>query len=188
MRALIALGLLDQKDELDLKDKTYRDFMAELIGCSTPEKLEVEMARHLAVDANADIINRLRWLGLFEDRPIPFEKGSKADVLLDRMLEKMPYAPHESDMIIVHVEVEAEFTDRREKRFATLMMEGIPFGDSAMSRAVGLPTAAAAHLVLEGGIQATGCQYPPSLPGIYKPFLEKLAPFGLEFERRTETL
>jgi len=76
------------------------------------------MSKHLAVDDNADIINRYRCLGLFEERPIPFEKGSSSDVLLDRMMEKMFYAPHESDMIIVHIEVEAEFADRREKRFA----------------------------------------------------------------------
>ena len=103
------------------------------------------------------------------------------------MLEKMSYAPEESDMIIVHIEVEAEFGDRREKRFATLMKEGIPFGESAMSRAVGLPTAMAAQLVLEGDV-SRGVQMPPTLPGFYKQVLEKLAPFGFEFKRRTTTL
>ena len=90
-------------------------------------------------------------------------------------------------MIIVHIEVEAEFGDRREKRFATLMKEGIPFGESAMSRAVGLPTAMAAQLVLEGDV-SRGVQMPPTLPGFYKQVLEKLAPFGFEFKRRTTTL
>ena len=188
LRAFIALGLLDSEDEIDLKGQSFRGFTAGLIGCSAPENLEGEMAKHLAVDDNADIINRLRWLGLFEDRPIPFEKGSRSDVLLHRMLEKMSYAPGESDMIIVHIEVEAEFNHRREKRFATLVKEGIPFGDSAMSRAVGLPTAMATQLVLEGAVQGSGVQMPPTLPGFYKPILERLAPFGFEFKRRTETL
>jgi len=188
LRALIALGLLDARDEIDFRGQSLRSFTAGLIGCSAPENLEVEMAKHLAVDDNADIINRLRWLGLFEDRAIPFEKGSRADVLLNRMMEKMSYAPHESDMIIVHIEIEAEFVDRREKRFATLTMEGIPFGESAMSRAVGLPAAMTAQLVLEGGVKATGVQMPPTLPGFYKPILERLAPYGFEFKRRTQTL
>ena len=108
--------------------------------------------------------------------------------LLHRMLEKMSYAPEESDMIIVHIEVEAEFGDRREKRFATLMKEGTPFGESAMSRAVGLPTAMATQLVLEGDVHGSGVQMPPTLPGFHKQVLEKLAPFGFEFERRTTTL
>ena len=188
LRALIALGLLDSQDEIDLKGQSFRGFTAGLIGCAAQENLEGAMAKHLAVDDNADIINRLRWLGLFDDRPIPFEKGSRSDVLLDRMMEKMSYAPHEADMIIVHIEVEAEFADRREKRFATLVKEGIPFGDSAMSRAVGLPTAMATQLVLEGGVQGSGVQMPPTLPGFYKPILERLAPFGFEFKRRTATL
>ncbi len=188
LRALITLGLLDAKDEIDFTGQSFRGFTAELTGCSAPENLEGDTAKYLAVDDNADIINRLRWLGLFEDRPIPFEKGSRADVLLDRMMQKMSYAPHESDMIIVHIEVEVEFADRREKRFATLVKEGIPFGDSAMSRAVGLPTAMATQLVLEGAVQGSGVQMPPTLPGFYKPILERLAPFGFEFKRRTETL
>ncbi|GMR23654.1 MAG: saccharopine dehydrogenase C-terminal domain-containing protein [Acidobacteriota bacterium] len=188
LRALIALGLLDSQDEIDFRGQSFRDFTARLIGCSVPENLEGDMAKHLAVDDNADIINRLRWLGLFEERPIPFEKGSRSDVLLHQMMERMSYAPHESDMIIVHIEVEAEFADRREKRFATLVKEGIPFGDSAMSRAVGLPTAMATELVLEGGVHSSGVQMPPTLPGFYKAILERLAPFGFEFTRRTATL
>jgi len=186
MRAFIALGLLDSKDENDFTGQSFRGFTATLIGCSALENLESEMAKHLKVDDNSDIINRLRWLGLFEDRPIPFEKGSRSDVLLDRMMEKMSYAPHESDMIIVHIEVAAEFGDRREKRFATLVMEGIPFGDSAMSRAVGLPTAVATEMVLEGGVQASGVHMPPTLPGFYRPVLDRLAPYGFEFKRRTD--
>lgn len=188
LRAFIALGLLDSQDGIDLKGQSFRGFTAGLIGCSAPENLESEMAKHLAVDDNADIINRLRWLGFFEERPIPFKKGSRSDVLLDRMMEKMSYAPGESDMIIVHIEVEAEFNHRREKRFATLVKEGIPFGDSAMSRAVGLPTAMATELVLEGDVQGSGVQMPPTLPGFYKPILERLAPFGFEFKRRMTTL
>ena len=86
------------------------------------------------------------------------------------------------------IEVEAEFADRREKRFATLMKEGIPFGESAMSRAVGLPTAMAAELVLEGDVQGSGVQMPPTLPGFCKQVLEKLAPFGFEFTRKTTKL
>ena len=57
-----------------------------------------------------------------------------------------------------------------------------------MSRAVGLPTAMATQLILEGDVQGSGVQMPPTLPGFYKPLLERLAPFGFEFKRRTATL
>ncbi|MFQ5790197.1 MAG: saccharopine dehydrogenase C-terminal domain-containing protein [Acidobacteriota bacterium] len=184
MRNLIALGLLDSQEELDLGGQTYRQFMAFLVGSADATDVEGEVARYLSVDTNADIINRLRWLGLFDDRPLAVEKGSRLDVLLDVMLEKMSYRPHETDMIIVHLEAVAGFADRREKRTATLVLEGIPDGESAMSRAVGLTTAVTTRLILEGRIKATGVKMPPTVPGLYKPVLDELAGYGLEFERR----
>jgi putative transposase len=43
-------------------------------------------------------------------------------------------------------------------------VEGIPDGATAMSRAVALPAAIAARLVLEGEIRASGARMPPTLP------------------------
>jgi hypothetical protein len=54
-----------------------------------------------------------------------------------------------------------------------------------MSRAVALPAAVAARIVLEGGIPDTGCRMPPTLPTLYRPALEELATFGYTFERKT---
>jgi saccharopine dehydrogenase-like NADP-dependent oxidoreductase len=104
------------------------------------------------------------------------------------MLKKMSYAPHETDMVIVHIEVIAAFPDRREKRMATMVMEGIPFGDSAMSRAVGLPTAITTRLILEGQIRASGVHMPLTLPELGRPVLRELETHGFRFERRTVKL
>jgi saccharopine dehydrogenase-like NADP-dependent oxidoreductase len=64
-------------------------------------------------------------------------------------------------------------------------VEGIPDGATAMSRAVALPAAIAARLVLEGEIRASGARMPPNLPELYRPVLEELATLGYEFMRRT---
>jgi hypothetical protein len=89
-------------------------------------------------------------------------------------------------MILLHIDVLAEFPGgRRERRLATMRVEGIPHGDSAMSRAVALPPAIAARIVLEGGIPDTGCWMPPTLSTLYRPALEELASFGYTFERKT---
>ena len=98
----------------------------------------------------------------------------------------MGYEPHESDMIILHIEVIAELEDgRKEKRLATMVKKGIPYGDSAMSRAVALPAAISARLILEGKIKATGLRMPPNLPELYKPVLEELETFGYTFKRQS---
>jgi saccharopine dehydrogenase-like NADP-dependent oxidoreductase len=50
---------------------------------------------------------------------------------------------------------------------------GIPGGDSSMSRTVGLPSAIAAKLILNGVVKETGVHIPVK-PEIYEPILEEL--------------
>lgn len=186
MRHMLALGLLDSERERSFEGMSYRQLMASLVGAGPTDDIEAAVARRLGLDKMADIIHRLKWLGLFEDGPIAVTKGSCLDALLDRMLARMSYEPHERDMILLHIDVLAEFPDgRRERRLATMHVEGIPNGATAMSRAVALPAAIAARLVLEGEIQASGVRMPPTLPELYKPVLEELATLGYEFKRRT---
>jgi saccharopine dehydrogenase-like NADP-dependent oxidoreductase len=100
------------------------------------------------------------------------------------MLKKLSYEPHEKDMIIVHNEVIAEFPDRRERQVSSMLVEGIPHGDSAMARAVSLPPAIATRLILQGKIKDTGvCM--PTTKEIYEPILDEMETFGFSFKRTT---
>ena len=144
------------------------------------------MAKFLNVFENADIIHRLKWLGLLDDRLVDIREGSLLDVLLNRMLKKMTFQPGEKDMIIIHIEATAAFAGgRKEKRTATMMVEGDALENSAMSRAVALPAAIAAKLIITWKITGTGCQIPPTLPQLYKPVLDELETFGYAFKRWT---
>lgn len=188
MRHMLALGLFDSERERSFEGMSYRQLMASLVGAAPTDDVESAVAQYLGLDGLADIIHRLNWLGLFEDRSIAISKGTCLDVLLGQMLARMSYEPHERDMILLHVDALAEFPGgRRERRLATMRVEGIPNGESAMSRAVALPAAITARLVLEGEIQASGARMPPNLPELHKPVLEELATFGYEFKRRTVT-
>jgi saccharopine dehydrogenase-like NADP-dependent oxidoreductase len=103
------------------------------------------------------------------------------------MLKKMTYEPDERDMIIVHNEMIAEFPDRTEKRISSMLNEGIPNGDSAMARAVSLPPAIAAKLILEGKITNKGVCI-PSTKEMYEPILEEMETFGFSFNKETIVL
>lgn len=185
LRNIMELGFLDKETVHKFSNVTYKQLMASLVGSDSTKDLELKVAKYLNVYDNADIIHRLKWLGLFDDRTIDLKEGTKLDVLLDRMLKRMGYEPHESDMIILHIEVIAEFENgRKEKRLATMVNKGIPYGDSAMSRAVALPAAISARLILEGKIKATGLRMPPNLPELYKPVLKELETFGFTFKRQ----
>lgn len=186
LRNINELGFFNSSKTRQYVDKTYRQLMASLIGASSTENLEKNVAKYLNVFENADIIHRLKWLGLLDDRLIDICEGSLLEVLLNRMLEKMTFKPGERDMIIVHIEVIAAFPGgRREKRTATMKVEGNALKNSAMSRAVALPAAIAAKLILSGKVNGTGCKMPPTLPQLYKPILEELENYGYAFKRRT---
>jgi saccharopine dehydrogenase-like NADP-dependent oxidoreductase len=189
MRNVQALGLFDNDKVHSFEGKTYRQFTASLINAESAENLEHKLGHYLKVDYNADIVHRLKWLGFLENKPIDIKEGTNLDILLSLMLKMMSYKPHEKDMIILHIDVLAEFSGgQRERRLATMVVEGIPNGDSAMSRAVALPAAISAKLIIEGKVKATGVLMPPTLPELYKPVLEELSNFGFKFKRKTITL
>jgi len=180
MRSLIKLNMLDDTEQKAFKNMTYAQFIASLIGSPSAKNIRGAVAQFLQLEQKSDEMERLGWLGLFEDDPIPIENGANVDILVDLMLKKMSYNPGERDMIIVHDEVTAEFPDHKEIRSSSLRLEGIPHGDSAMSRAVSLPAAVATKLILEGQIEAKGVHM-PTLPEIYRPVLQELEDFKFIF-------
>ncbi|MBT8378023.1 MAG: saccharopine dehydrogenase NADP-binding domain-containing protein [Ignavibacteria bacterium] len=186
MRNFWKLDLLNDNDKLDWNGKTFRDFAAMLINTSPTEKLEVEFVKFLGVDHLSDIMMRLKWLGLFETEAIKLENGSKLDVFIELLLKKLNYAPSETDMTIIHVDILAEFPGgKKEHRTVTMVADGKPDGDSAMAKAVGLPPAIATKYIFDGVIKETGVQMPPTLPYLYKPFVEELAEYGFVFKKKT---
>ena len=185
MRYLMELGLFENEQMNKFNNKTLLQFTSSLVDKSSGENIEEKVANKLGLDINSDFIHRMKWLGLFEEEPIPFNKGTNLDVLLDRMLKKMAYAPGEKDMIILHIEIIAEFNGGvKEKFIATMVVKGDPEGETAMSRAVALPTAISSRLIVDGIIKAKGLRMPPNLPELYKPALEELKEYGFEFSTK----
>jgi len=188
MRALVKLNILkDEEVERDFTGQTYAQMIASLIGTDSISNIKRSVSHYLNMVEDDDIVERLEWLGLFAHEPITIARGIYSDVLVDLMLKKMSYGPGEKDMIIVYDEVVAEFPNRREKRMASLMMEGIPYGESAMTRAVSLPAAISAKLILEGKIKSRGIVMPMARE-IYEPVLEEMKTFGFQFQKKTITL
>ncbi len=139
------------------------------------------MAAFLGLSIKSDTMERLGWLGLFDESPVAVTRGANVDVIVDLMVKKMSYLPGETDMIIIHDEIEVEFHDRRERHLSTMRVEGVPQGDSAMSRAVSLPAAIASRLILEGKIDLSGVHM-PMLSEIYEPVLTELEEYTFAFQ------
>ncbi|MCP4458433.1 MAG: saccharopine dehydrogenase [Cytophagales bacterium] len=180
------LNLMNEETSHNLQGMSYRQFTASLVGAEV-SNVRLAVADKLNLKMTSDIVKQLQWLGLFDNRPIPFSKGTNSDVLLGLMQEKMVYKDHEKDMIIIHNEAIVEFDNRIEKRISTMKVEGRPFGHSAMSRAVSLPAAISSRLILEGAIRSKGV-LKPITEDIYKPVLSELEENGYKFEHKTQVI
>ena len=185
MTALTALNLLDNVHEKEFKETSYAQFTASLMGADSGEDVLHRAVDFLKIEEDSKSIEKLKWLGLFDDNQISISRGTNADVLVDLMLKKMSYGPDEKDMVIVANEIIAEFPDHREKRSDAMLIEGIPGGDSAMSRAVSLPAAIASKLILNNKVKARGVHRPLSSE-IYIPVLKEMEDFGIYFRRKQQ--
>jgi saccharopine dehydrogenase-like NADP-dependent oxidoreductase len=88
-------------------------------------------------------------------------------------------------IVLQHELATADDAGKTVLRKSTLVAYGEPGGDSAMSRTVSLPAAAAARLILDGKIEETGVRIPVD-PEIFDPVLDLLAPAGIVF-RESQT-
>jgi len=131
------LNLLDHSTVNNYENLTYNEFIGRLVN-SSKDGAEA-IVNYLNLETNDDFINRLRWLGFFEDKQIAIDKGSNVDVLVDLMLKKMSYQPHEKDMAMIHDDIIVDFNGKREKWSSTMVVNGIPGGDSAMASITYLP-------------------------------------------------
>lgn len=180
MAAVGALGFLDQ-EERELEGLTYADLARRLAGADPGEEPGAAAARRAGLDPVGAIVGRLRWLGLFDERPIPLAKACPLDVLCGLMTARLAYAGGERDMIVLVHELRVERPGAgTETIVSTLVAFGEPGGDSAMSRTVGLPAAIAARAIVEGRIAVRGVRVPVS-PEIYGPILTELERLGIAF-------
>jgi len=187
MKKIVELGLLDDEKVYNLEELTYSDFIKKFIIESKYNDLKKNLATQWELEVSSDPIHRVQWLGLLEDEKIGLGKGTAMDVFCKVLLDKLQYAPNERDMLILHHEFIAEFPHRRQKITSTMIDYGIPGGDSSMSRTVGLPSAIAAKLVLNGIIKEKGVRI-PVVPEIYEPILEELAKQNIACKERYQDI
>lgn len=179
-KKMVDLGLLDETVRTIPDGMTYRAFMGSLLP-SPALNVEEAIAHHLGLALDSLEMKKFRWLGLFDELPIPIKEISAIDILGGRMLEKMQYEPGERDMVVLHHEFIAEYpTKPAEKITSTLVDFGIPNGDSSMARTVGLPAAIATKLILSGVIKDIGVKIPVDAT-LYEPVLSELEHLGIAF-------
>jgi len=187
MQKLNELGYFSLDERADLTGKTFRQVMGELVYGEARDdtaSLKADLAAFLNLSPSSGVMTTLEWLGLLDDAPVP-HRTTLLDILADQMLVKMAYREGERDMVVLVHEFTATYPDRRAFITSTLIDFGIPGGDTAMARTVGLPAAIATRLILQGKINLTGVHI-PVLPEIYEPVLEELEQLGIACMEKTD--
>ena len=185
-KKMVDLGLFS-KEELDLEGLTWADYVGKVLLDGHGGDLPAGVAAKLGVDVHDPVVGKLKWLGLFEDEPLPRAKAAPIALLADRMWERMQFAPGERDMIVLRHTFEAEYPDRKERIVSTLVDYGVPGGDTAMARTVSLPAAIGVRMILDGKMATRGV-VSPVIPDLYEPIMKELAEIGVVFEETVTPL
>jgi saccharopine dehydrogenase-like NADP-dependent oxidoreductase len=167
-------------DEQDTKGLTFAQFSARQAGASGDPKLA--FCARLGLKPWSAFILRMGWLGFFDDRPIPFDRGSARDAVSLLFAEKLVFAPEERDLVVLHDEIKAVFPDgKRELHRSVLVDYGVPGKWSSIAKTTGVPLAIAARFILDGTIKKPGV-HKPTLREIYEPVLRELPAEGIVLE------
>ena len=187
IRNIVKLGWLNDKPLKDFSGKTYANVTRRLIKAKPEDGLQKATADFLGLKEYSAIIKRLRWLGLFDDIPLPKDKDNPLDYLNVLTLNKMALGKSERDMIVMHHEFIAEYPTKKEYITSTLVDFGVPNEDSAIAKTVALPAAIAVKMILEDKIKMIGVHIPVS-PEIYNPILDELEGLEIKFTEKYKTI
>ncbi|CAG5121208.1 unnamed protein product [Candidula unifasciata] len=192
VKGLVALGLFDTQENSQLHpsgpDITWKEFMCSKFNESS-DLLEDTLKDHILEKLGGDHIKLdcIIRLGLIDDIPID-KRNTPIDTLSNYLSKRLFYGPDERDMIVMHHDVQVSWSDgRREQRRINFVNYGDPGGFSAMAKSVGLPTAIAARMILNGEIQTKGVCAPLEAE-IYHPILQRLKKEGLAAREEKEIL
>lgn len=175
----VQLGMTDDTFELsNVSELTYREFLNSFLVYDTVKTVEDKVQEYLSLDK--EVMNKLSWLGLFEDKKIGLEKGSPAQVLQHILEKKWSLKADDKDMIVMQHLFEYTLNGVSHNLKSSLVLRGKDQTHTAMSMTVGLPVAIATELILTDKVKMSGVKIPIDKE-IYLPVLEKLKEFGIDF-------
>ncbi|CCF40942.1 saccharopine dehydrogenase [Colletotrichum higginsianum] len=193
--ALVKLGWLDARPRSWLAEEggelTLREVFGRAIGAAEMNEESLvsridELCGFSDDEERHRIIDGLRWIGLFSDKPAAL-RGNLLDTLCVELERLMSFQPGERDLVMLQHRFVVEWRGgRRETITSTLELLGDPDGHSAMARSVGVTCGIAAQLLLDGepALNVRGVLAPYSAE-ICDPIRKKLEEEGIKLVEKT---
>jgi len=177
----VQLGATDDSYVMeDTAEMTYRNFINSFMAYRVDIPVEEKLSRYLGIPMQSDMMERLRWLGIFDETPIGTDGLTPAKVLQHILEKKWSLADTDRDMIVMQHQFDYMENNRRKKIYSTMTYIGEDAFNTAMAATVGLPVAIISRLILKGTISLTGVHL-PIMKEVYEPALEELAGYGIKF-------
>lgn len=184
----VQLGATDDSYEIeDSAHMTWREFINSFLQYDPETPVEDKLANYLNLDRHGVIMNKLEWLGVFENQPIGMAHATPAQILQKKLEEKWKLDPDDKDMIVMEHVLEWEAGGKLHETRSSLVVQGINQKETAMAITVGIPVAIATRLILNGTIQASGVRIPVT-PELYQPILDELTEWGIVFRENTRVV
>ncbi|XP_041988048.1 alpha-aminoadipic semialdehyde synthase, mitochondrial [Aricia agestis] len=181
MKALQLFGYVDPNPHPSLHPDgpqiTWAEFACELLGLMDSSIFYENLKTRVAERLGGAGAQALESLGLLGNEPI-VKCNSPLDTVSHYLGKRLQLDAGETDLVVLRHEIGVTWSDgRRERREVTMAVRGGPT-HTAMARTVGLPTAIAAKMVLDGELQERGVVLPFS-PVVYKSLLSRLRAEGI---------
>ncbi len=177
----VQLGATDDTYVMeDTENMTYREFINSFMAYQINIPIEKKLARYLDIGEDSKMMERLRWLGIFDEKKIGVPGFTPAKVLQKILEEKWNLDPGDKDMIVMQHQLDFLQEGIHKRKYSTLVYIGQDTVHTAMSMTVGLPLAMIARRILEGAYKAKGVQLPIQ-PEIYNPVLAELGQHQIQF-------
>lgn len=174
----VQLGITTEDFEVESDGMTYREFVNAFLMYDETKPVEEKLQNYL--DLPSEVMDKLKWLGIFDDRVIGLDRATPAAILQKLLEEKWELGDNDKDMIVMWHRFDYLLNGVEQELHSSLVHIGRDRNFTAMSDTVGWPMAVAAELILDGSINETGVHL-PILPGVYEPILHALEKLGVKF-------
>ncbi len=181
----VRLGLTEDNYIIeDSENMTYRQFINAYMKYEPNVPVEIKLQDYCSSAADPVVFEKLKWLGIFDDRKIGLKKATPAQILQKLLEEKWTMDPEDKDMIVMQHEFKYTTKSNEDKMIVSAMAYiGENQEKTAMAVTVGLPLAITTKLLLTGKIDLTGVNLPVTKQ-IYEPVLTELEKYNINFEEK----
>lgn len=180
----VKLGMTDDSYQLEgVSDMTHRSFINTFLAYNENDSVELKLMHYLQIPQDSELMEKLEWLGIFEETPVGLDEATPAQVLQKILEKKWAMKPEDKDMIVMWHKFGFSLNGEDKMIESHMVRKGKNAEDTAMAETVGLPVGIATRMILQEIITTPGVHIPITKE-IYEPILAELAEEGITFTER----